>query len=95
MFDVVLLALISGLFLGFILAEIKTFKAYQRVWRVLALLPALALVIVICSIVIGILRDRTSHNLWPLEIVLWSTGGLVYLGVLHLVRKITSPRRVP
>jgi len=92
MFDVVFLALISGLFIGFIVAEIKTFRAYQGVWRVLASLPVLALIIVVCSIVIGIMRDRTSHNLWPFEIVVWSVAGLAYLGVLHLVRKIIAPK---
>jgi hypothetical protein len=44
----------------------------------------------ILNIVIGVLRERTAHNLWPLEIVLWSAGGLVFLGVLALVRKMTT-----
>ena len=76
------------LFFSFTGLAITLMRRWHGVWRWLAALPAVALVIVILNILIGTLREPTSHNLWPLEIVMWSAGGLVYLGVLSLIRKI-------
>ena len=76
------------LFFSFTALTITLMRRWHGAWRWLASLPAVALVIVILNILIGTLREPTSHNLWPLEIVMWSAGGLVYLGVLSLIRKI-------
>jgi hypothetical protein len=93
MLEVIPLAIICGSFVGFIFLEIKAMKTYEGFWRPLAVLPLVALIAIVGSIVFGIRSDRTSHNLWPFEIVLWSIGSLVYLGMLHLIRKIVSAHR--
>lgn len=55
-----------------------------------ALIPGALFLAVSINIMIGTSLDRTSHNLWPMELLLWGTGGLVYLGVVYLIRKIVT-----
>ena len=77
------------LFLSFTILDFILIHRWHRWWRVGAVLPGLALLGVVLNIVISTtLRDRTSHNLWPLEIAVWSAAGLAYLGILSLVRNI-------
>lgn len=85
-FSVVLLALV----LSFVAAEIFAVRRWTGGWRVAALLPGGALIVIVLFILVGTLQDRTSHNLWPLEIVAWSGGGLVFLGLLGLARKLSQ-----
>jgi hypothetical protein len=89
---IVFFLIIVILFFSFVALEIIAIRRWRKVWRWLALLPGAALTIVILNILVGTLLDRTSHNLWPMEIVVWSAGGLVYLGVLSLIRKIVTKK---
>lgn len=82
--------IIVVLFVALIVLDIITVRRWQKTWRILALLPGIAMLVVILNIVIGVWRDRTSHNLWPFEIILWSAGGLVFLGVLFVIKKIVK-----
>ena len=82
--------IIIVLFVAFIFLDIISIRRWQKIWRILALLPGIAVIVVILNIVFGVWRDPTSHNLWPFEIILWSAGGLVFLGVLSLVKKIAK-----
>lgn len=85
---IIFFLIILILFFSFIALEIITVHRWQGVWRWFAALPGIVLIIVILNILIGTLLDRTSHNLWPLEIAVWSAGGLIYLGIFSLVHKI-------
>ena len=87
---IIFFLIIVILFFSFVVLEIITVRRLQKVWRWFAALPGIVLIIVILNILIGTLLDRTSHNLWPLEIAIWSAGGLVYLGVFSLVHKIIT-----
>tara|TARA_R110002072_G_scaffold174303_3_gene329346 strand:- start:32145 stop:32441 length:297 start_codon:yes stop_codon:yes gene_type:complete len=58
-------------------------------WRIVAMLPALVLAFVVIRILVDTAMDPTSHNLWPLEIILCSVFGLAVLGVLSLARWLT------
>ena len=44
-------------------------------------------------------RDRTSHNLWPFElvfaVVLGALGGVVGVGIVRLVQRFTGPAPRP
>ena len=88
MIDFVFLGLIAASFLLLAALEIVTLRRWKRGWRWAAALPAIAMVGVILNILVGILRDSTAHNLWPFEILLWSAAGLVFVGILHVIRKI-------
>lgn len=41
-------------------------------WKLLAWVPPLPLVAWWLYFLVAVLRDPSSHNLWPLELVLWS-----------------------
>ena len=90
---IVFLLLIATLFISFTALLILCLRRWRGAWFWLASLPVVALTAVILNILIGTLRDRTSHNLWPLEIVVWCAGGLVYLGALVVFRKLIGLRR--
>ena len=85
-FSLVIIVLIFS----FVVLEVTSVRRSHGAWRWFALLPGIAIVIVVLNIIIGTLIDRTSHNLWPFEIIIWSAGGLVYLGVFWLVRKVVE-----
>ncbi len=65
---------------------------WRGAWRIVPAVGAACMVFIVLRIVVGVWRDPTSHNLWPLEIV-W-TGGIVAfaIGVLRVVRRLL---RVP
>ena len=46
---------------------------------------------ILTNIVVGIAIDPTSHNLWPFEIVMVSAAGVVWLGLLRLLRNGAAP----
>lgn len=76
--------------ISFVFLEFITVRRSKGVWRWLALIPAAAMVAIIAIIVVSVIYDPTSHNLWPFEIFLWSAGGIVFLGMLFLVKKIAN-----
>lgn len=55
-------------------------------WRLTAAVPALMMTFVVLRIVIDVARDPTSHNLWPLEIIMFGTGSLAIMGTLVAAR---------
>lgn len=56
-------------------------------WRLAAALPAVAMASMMLWIAIGLMRDPTAYNLWPLGILMWGAVGSVYIGVLGWVRR--------
>lgn len=86
--DILFFILFATLITAFMVSEIMLIRRWNGGWRIAALLPGAAFLAVVINIAIGTSLDRTSHNLWPMELVLWSTGGLAYLGVLVLIHKI-------
>ncbi|MDC8448852.1 MAG: hypothetical protein LV473_10880 [Nitrospira sp.] len=82
--------LASGL-LGFGLPAWGVWR-WHGAWRMAALVPAAMMAFVIIRIVVDGLRDSTSHNLFPFEIL---TAGLLSLGMmamLYLAHKLFSGR---
>ena len=52
-------------------------------WQLMAWLPVLPLGIWGVVVAWGVTRDKTSHNLWPFEMVVWGILSLIVLvGVL-------------
>lgn len=82
-----------GLFLlAFILASLGVplwnAARWRGVWRLLAALPAVAIIVVIVRILVDTSRDPTSHNLWPFEVLMGGAIALGVNGVLRLVRRM-------
>lgn len=61
-------------------------------WRIAAALPALVMGFVVLRIVVDGLRDPTSHNLWPFEIIMWGVLGCGWMLALTLARKLLAAR---
>ena len=83
----------AALFLGAIAVDVLCLRRWRGAWRAAAALPLVALAIWAIVIVVSVLRDPTSHNLWPMELVLWGAGGLAYLGIVALARRLSRRRQ--
>lgn len=61
----------------------------------LGLLPLVVMGLVLLNIIVGVVIDPTSHNLWPLELLMVAIVGLVWIGVLALARLFVARRATP
>ena len=58
-------------------------RSSREEWQVLDWLPSVPLVAWWIYFLIATLRDPTSHNLWPFELVFWMlVSGVLFLGFL-------------
>src|SRR5690606_12281669 len=62
-------------------------------WRLAAAVPALVMTLVVLNILVGVMIDPTSHNLWPFEVAMWGAGCTAVMLVLFLLRWITGASR--
>jgi hypothetical protein len=62
-------------------------------WRLAAAIPLLMMLVVVLRILIDTTRDPTSHNLWPLEILMFGTGSIAIMGVLAVIRRFSRGRQ--
>jgi hypothetical protein len=79
----------------FIAGETWAVLKWRGAWRVTAVVLGLVFAFFVASLVIEVSvnplgADPLSHALWPLELLWPASGGLIGLGVLGLVRLITS-----
>lgn len=88
LFEFAFLFFILLFFGGLAWLEVLAVRRWKGVWRIPACLPGLIVIGVIANIVVGILHNPTSHNLWPFEILLWSAGGIAFLGFLKFLRSL-------
>ena len=82
------LILAAALFFGAILLDILLIRRWRGWWRGAACVPIAALVVWAAVIVVGIIRNPTSHNLWPMEFILWGAAALAALGLLALLKRL-------
>ena len=57
-------------------------------WRLAAAVPAVVMGLVLLNIIVGVAIDPTSHNLWPFEILMVGSAGLVWMLVLGVARRV-------
>jgi hypothetical protein len=57
-------------------------------WRAAAAVPTVAMAFVVLRILIDTVRDPTSHNLWPLEILIWGGACVAFMLALKLARRL-------
>jgi len=62
-------------------------------WRLAAVIPLLMMLVVVLRILINTTRDPTSHNLWPLEILMFGTGSIAIMGLLAVIRRFSRGRQ--
>lgn len=61
---------------------------WRGIWRVLAAIPAALMAWTVLNIVVGVARDRTSHNLWPFEILMFGGFSAASVAVMALFRRV-------
>lgn len=60
---------------------------WRGAWRIVPAAGAAFMGFIVLRIVVGVWRDPTSHNLWPLEII-WSGAAVAFvIGVLRVARR--------
>ena len=62
-------------------------------WQLLAWVPPVPLVGWWIYFAIAALRDPTSHNLWPLELIFWAGVSAVLFMVFLVGRKVSASGR--
>lgn len=62
-------------------------------WRLAAAIPLLMMAVVALRILIDTTRDPASHNLWPLEILMFGTGSIAIMSVLTVIRRLSRSRQ--
>lgn len=75
---------------GGLVAPVWAVRRWSGGWRVAAAVPLVMIGFVVLRIVVGVAIDRTSHNLWPFEILQVSALSLVAMGVLLAARKFSG-----
>lgn len=75
------------------LGSLKLARTSRDEWRVLAWSPVLPLAAWAVHIAWGVTRDPTSHDLWPLELVIWCVLSLALAGLFLLGRRLFGAPR--
>lgn len=87
LFSGFMLTVVALLLAGIALPVVSAWK-WRGGWRVAATIPLALMAFVVLRIAIDTARDRTSHNLWPFEILIYGAVAAVIIGALRLARKI-------
>jgi hypothetical protein len=78
--------------LVYLVAQAASLRRWSGWWLGLALLPAAWFALWIVLFTISVVRDPTAHNLWPLELWVYSVAALGWLLLLAGLRKIAGMR---
>jgi hypothetical protein len=62
-------------------------KTSRDEWQLLVWVPVLPLGIWGVIVAFAVTRDRTSHNLWPFEAVIWGALSAAVLAVVAITRR--------
>jgi hypothetical protein len=78
---------VLGIAIGGVALPVRALRRWRGGWRIAAALPLAGLAFVAGRIVLDTARDPTSHNLWPVEVLMAGGAGLAFLAVVFLARK--------
>jgi hypothetical protein len=81
---------LMALVLACIGAPVWALWKWRGGWRLAAAIPVAVMAFVIGRIIVDTSRDPTSHNLWPLEIIMSGAAGVGLIVVLALARRFTG-----
>ncbi len=90
--NVLILPFAVALPLAMVALPILAARRWRGAWRYLALLSLAPLAVCVARIVVDTARDPTSHNLFPLEILMWGGSGLLFVAFLWLLRIVLAVR---
>lgn len=86
-----LLAVLATGLLGFALPAWGVWR-WRGAWRIAAAVPATIMAFVVLRIVFDGLRDPTSHNLFPFEILVAGSLSIGIMAMLYLAHRLFSGR---
>ena len=66
---------------------------WRGCWRLAAALPCAGGAFVVLRIIIDTVRDPTSHNLWPFEIVMWCGLSVLWIFALNLIKRLLQRKQ--
>ncbi|OQW31584.1 MAG: hypothetical protein A4E19_08200 [Nitrospira sp. SG-bin1] len=66
---------------------------WHGAWRIAAAIPGAMMAFVVLRIVVDGFRDPTSHNLFPLEIIMWGSVSTGMMVLLYLAHKFAGGKR--
>lgn len=89
---IVLTWLVLGLAIGLVVLGIRGLLRWDGVWRWLALVVPLPLLVTGVRIIVDTRADPTSHNLWPFEVLASAVISLILLVVLEIGRAVFARR---
>jgi hypothetical protein len=90
MIELVGLLLVLAVPLGYVALQLRALVSWHGPARLAALLPLLGWTVWGVSFARDVARDPTSHNLFPVEILLGAGAALVYLGLVMVLRRLLS-----
>lgn len=82
--------LTPGLALVFASALLLRLCSISRFWRVTLWIGSTAVLVVVARVVVDGLRNPTSHNLWPLEVMIAAAIGVGAAGVGAVIGSIAA-----
>jgi hypothetical protein len=93
-------ALVSGFMLAMFALGLLGFalpawggRRWRGGWRIAAAVPGAMMAFVVLRIIVGVMLDPTSHNLWPFEILMAGAGSAALMAVLMVARKLSGAGR--
>jgi hypothetical protein len=88
----IMLVVFGGMLAGLIV-PVVAYRRWTGGWRLAAAVPLLLMGFAVLRLIIDTAIDPTSHNLWPLELGMFSIAALVITGVLAIGRRVTGTGR--
>jgi hypothetical protein len=86
--DVIVAAVLLGVPLGYLALQLRALRRWQGRGRLAAGLPLLGWAMWGLILARDVLRDPSSHNLFPFEILLGALAALAYLGLVAGLRRL-------
>jgi len=77
----------AALFVLYLFFQVRALRRQHGWWKAFAVVPLLGMILILTRILVETIVIPTSHRLWPAEILVGSTVGLVFLGVVDLLHR--------
>lgn len=81
------MVLVLALGAGGVVLPIRSVRRWSGAWRFAAAVPCVVMAFIVLRIIVDVMIDPTSHNLWPFEVLYAAAASLLYIGVLTLARR--------
>jgi hypothetical protein len=84
------LALLVGLPFLYCRSQYRAIVSWSGPYQIAAGLPVCLWLLWLLRLGVDLSHDPTSHNLFPLEIAIYATASLIYLGMVAAVRRLVA-----